>query len=241
MKSLSKLLVSGMFGLSLTTGCFSGTDEKGLEDVYEISSSTSITNTDDKAVEFVLDTSGSMDEEIDGVRKIDSAKESLNTILDSYEGYSQDHPNFQAGLLYFHLGSVQTVIPIGRFNRQSFNEAMKDWSADGGTPLGAALAVAERNLDKTGYFNKYVVLLTDGENTEGRAPEDIYKKIIETNDREDDSQTNVYIVAFNMDESYFRELKELGATVYGAKDGKQLTDVLQENTDMILEAYPDKK
>ena len=77
-------------------------------------------------------------------------------------------------------------------------------------------------------------MLTDGANTVGKNPVEVYKDIIGSNGN--DVPTNLYVIAFDVNSHTFNGLKSLGATVYSAKDGKQLANVLKENTKLILEA-----
>ena len=225
----------GIIGGSLfgTSGCGGATDESNLRDVYDVQSSTQVNNFEGKATEFVIDTSGSMDGRVEGERKIDSAIKASEGVFGDYEDYSKDH-DVMAGILYMPNSHVSKLVPMGKFDRKRLESNIKDLKTSGGTPLGIALAYAERELDKTGYGNKNIVLLTDGANTVGKNPVEVYKDIIGSNGN--DVPTNLYVIAFDVNPYTFNGLKELGATVYSAKDGKQLADVLKENTKLILEA-----
>ena len=226
----------GIIGASLFgIGCEGATDER-ISDVYDVSSSTLVSNFEGKATQFVIDSSGSMDGRVEGERKIDSAIKASVEVFGDYEEYSKDH-NVMAGILYMPNGNVANLAPMGKFDRKGLESKIGTLEPSGYTPLGIALAYAERELDKTGYGNKNIVLLTDGENTTGRDPVEVYKSIIEENVRNpNDVPTNLYVIAFDVNPHTFNGLKNLGATVYSAKDGKQLADVLKQNTKLILEA-----
>jgi hypothetical protein len=227
------IIGASIFGIS---GCGGATDESNLRDVYDVKSLTEVINFEGKATEFVIDTSGSMDERVEGERKIDSAINASVGVFGDYEDYSKDH-DVMTGVLYMPNGNVEKLVPMDKFNREKLELKIKDLKTSEGTPLGIALAYAERELDKTGYRSKNIVLLTDGANTVGKNPVEVYKGIIEENVRNpNDVPTNLYIIAFDVNPYTFNGLKELGATVYSAKDGKQLADVLKENTELILEA-----
>ena len=225
----------GIIGGSLfgTSGCGGATDESNLRDVYDVQSSTQVNNFEGKATEFVIDTSGSMDGRVEGERKIDSAIKASEGVFGDYEDYSKDH-EVMVGVLYMPHGNVEKLVPMDKFDKKRLESKIKDLKTSEGTPLGIALAYAERELDKTGYGNKNIVLLTDGANTVGKNPVEVYKDIIGSNGN--DVPTNLYVIAFDVNPYTFNGLKELGATVYSAKDGKQLADVLKENTKLILEA-----
>ena len=68
-----------------------------------------------------------------------------------------------------------------------------------------------------------------------RAPEQVFKKLIETNKKYDDSETKLFVVAYDTDKRNFRKLEELGAKVYGAKDNAELEKALQDHTNILLE------
>ncbi|MEK6891412.1 MAG: VWA domain-containing protein [Nanoarchaeota archaeon] len=222
------IIGTSLFGL----GCGGSTDES-ISDVYNVQSSTVASNFDGIATEFVIDSSGSMGEKVAGNVKIDSVKKALNEIFGDYESYSKDH-EVMVGVLYMPNGDVRTLVPMGKFNRSDLESKIKNLETSEGTPLGISLAHAERDLDRTGYGNKNIVLLTDGANTVGKNPIEVYKSLIESNGN--DVPTNLYVIAFDVNPYTFDGLKKLGATIYSAKDGKELSAVLKENTKLILEA-----
>src|SRR5262245_15067366 len=54
-----------------------------------------------KAVAFIMDTSGSMDQPLEGKRRIDCAKDSLLRILDLYRAHDEEFHDLDAGLWCF--------------------------------------------------------------------------------------------------------------------------------------------
>ena len=50
-------------------------------------------------------------------------------------------------------------------------------TADGGTPIGQAMITAKKALDATGLSRRHLLIVTDGENTDGFTPEDVAEAI----------------------------------------------------------------
>ena len=179
-----------------------------------------------KSIVFVVDTSGSMDDKLDGVRKIDSAKRAMNNMLEYCKTHDDKHNDLEAGLVRFRYSTPETVIPLEDFNYNSMVSEVQNLIANSNTPLGRSLAVAERDLDSHATGRKYVVLLTDGMNNSGREPDEVFRSIQETNAREGDFPTQLYVVAFDTDRENFAPLQSLGATIFGANQEEELTKVL---------------
>lgn len=208
-----------------------------VEPEYDVSPKTlSSVDLDTKSVMFVIDTSGSMDDAIKGTRKIDSAKQSLLAILETYKKYNDEHYTVEAGLR--DLVSEDPLAPFGKFDYNLLTSKVQSLGIHGGTPLGLALAGAERDLDAHAHGSKYIVLLTDGENNYGRDPAQIFRLIQDTNQASGDSSTELYVVPFNVSKDRFSRLENLGAHVKEARDGSELLEVLKYDTNMILEALP---
>jgi hypothetical protein len=71
-----------------------------------------------------------------------------------------------------------------------------------------------------------VLILTDGLNTAGPAPNVVLPKLKKLA-ADQHSSFSVHFVAFDVDARQFAPLKRLGATVVGAADEKQLNTQLQ--------------
>ncbi|MEK6963272.1 MAG: VWA domain-containing protein [Nanoarchaeota archaeon] len=127
-------------------------------------------------------------------------------------------------------------MPIGDFDYTTLTNKVSQLSATSGTPLGVSLAYAERSLDQLGDGAKSIVLLTDGQNTNGREPEEVFRQIQATNVQSGDRLTELYVIAFDTNPEYFQGLKDLGAHVFSAQDAGQLSTVLGQTKDLILEA-----
>ena len=235
----------GLLTAFLYTGCKARTDEPNQpkDKTYDVAP-TKKRNVDwqKKSLAMVLDTSGSMENKIEGKRKIDSAKESLQGILkrlqQSQQAYQKENPNkynIEAGLFYFDGRTVKCAVPISKLNYNQLSTAVDSMTANGGTPLGIALAYAERSLNTNATGRKYILMLTDGENSTGRSPEKVYTKIKEANTKSQDP-TNLFMAAFATSKTPFADLEKQGAKVVEAKDAEALQRELDQYTTVFLEA-----
>lgn len=241
MKTTTYLIGLSAIGMALI-GC-SKTDEKGDADLYNVTP-LQVRSIDPgrRSVAFIIDTSSSMDGSVSGKRKIDGAKQALKGILEQYKDYNEIHHNVEAGLFYFR-GSFPTTVaqdlPIRPFDYSTLVSRVSSLEANASsTPLGISLAYVERALDRAANGQKNIVLLTDGANTAGKSPESIFASINATNKGIGDSETTLYVVAFDTDPENFRKLREHGAIVYGAKDARELEKVLAGSTEAILAEQP---
>ena len=117
---------------------------------------------------IVLDASGSMNEDINGVRKIDAAKSALKEVL------KQLSPNVYVGLVVFSAKGVKDdwIYPLGPRDDGKLTAAIDLPQPQGNTPLSKYIKIgADRLLQERkkqfGYGTYRLLLLTDGEETEG--------------------------------------------------------------------------
>jgi hypothetical protein len=71
-------------------------------------------------------------------------------------------------------------------------------------------------------FRKYLLVLTDGENTRGLEPEAVAREIF----RKSEGAVQVYFVAFDTSPEKFAFLKQVGGEVIGAGTGTELRTAL---------------
>ena len=70
--------------------------------------------------------------------------------------------------------SVETLRPIQLYDRAAIRQALARLPRPGGgTAIGEALREARPDLYRAGVFRKYLLVVTDGDNTNGRRPEDV--------------------------------------------------------------------
>ena len=109
--------------------------------------------------------------------------------------------------------------PIAPYDRAAVREVLATLPRPGGgTAIGDAMREARPDLYRAGVFRKYVLVVTDGENTTGRSPDLVAREIW----RKSEGAVQVYFVAFDTSPEAFGFLKEAGGDVIGAGTGDEL-------------------
>jgi uncharacterized protein YegL len=121
----------------------------------------------------------------------------------------------------------RSVIPMGPPDRTRAAAAIAKLEAEGGTPIGQAMITAKQALDATGLSRRHLLLVTDGENTDGYRPERVAAAI---GKRPAAEQPSMYFVAFDVEESRFSALRDAGGLVLSAANARELNNTL----DMLL-------
>lgn len=117
-------------------------------------------------MELVLDSSGSMAEDAQGGTRIDIAKESLHTVIDSLPDAAQVGLRVYGATIDTGPGSCedsQQVVEIGADNRDELRAAVDGYTPLGETPIAYALQEAAKDLGDEGQ--RTIVLVSDGEPT----------------------------------------------------------------------------
>ena len=126
------------------------------------------------AVAILVDTSGSMKDTAPGDSrpKFVVAREALEAMLDATDARrSPSGPDFpiKVGIYSFSSSAVR-LLPIQPYNRATVRAALARLpSPGGGTAIGDAMRTARPDLYRAGVFRKYLLVVTDGDNTSGRA------------------------------------------------------------------------
>jgi Ca-activated chloride channel family protein len=113
---------------------------------------------------LVLDVSGSMWGVIDGKSKIEIAREVVSDLLKTWPS------NKDLGLVaYGHrekgdCADIETVIPVGKLEQQSFDQKVRSLVPKGKTPMVASIRQAAEAL-KYSEDAATVILVSDGEET----------------------------------------------------------------------------
>ncbi len=178
------------------------------------------------AVAILVDTSGSMRETAPGDTrpKYIAAQEALEAMLDATDAFVTRRPDFPIKIgVYSFSSNVRTLRPIEKYDRAAIREALSHIPRPGGgTAIGEALHEARPDLYRAGVFRKYLLVVTDGENTSGRNPENVAREIYQKSD----GAVQVYFVAFDTSPEKFAFLKEVGGDVIGAGTGPELRSAL---------------
>jgi hypothetical protein len=178
------------------------------------------------AVAILVDTSGSMKERAPGDSrpKYVVAQEALEAMLDATDAFVAKRPDFPIKIgIYSFSSGVRTLRPIQPYDRGAIRATLDSLpKPGGGTAIGEALREARPDLYRAGTFRKYLLVVTDGENTSGRDPEDVARDIF----RRSEGAVQVYFVAFDTSPDKFAFLKEVGGDVIGAGTGAELRQAL---------------
>jgi Mg-chelatase subunit ChlD len=178
------------------------------------------------AVAILIDTSGSMREKAagDSRPKYVVAQEAIETMLDATDAFVKKRPDFPIKVgIYSFSSSVRTLRPIQSYDRAAIRQALDILPRPGGgTAIGEALREARHDLYRAGVFRKYLLVVTDGDNTSGRDPETVAREIFSKSQ----GAVQLYFVAFDTTPQKFAFLKEVGGDVIGAGTGDELHKAL---------------
>jgi len=174
------------------------------------------------AVAILVDTSGSMRDDAPGDSrpKYVVAQEALEATLDATEAFIAKRPDFPIKIgIYSFASGVRVLLPIQPYDRAAVRGALaRVPRPGGGTAIGEALAEARPDLYRAGVFRKYLLVVTDGENTRGREPDRVAREIF----AKSEGGVQIYFVAFDTSAEKFGFLKEVGGDVVSAGSGPEL-------------------
>ena len=186
------------------------------------------------AAAILIDVSGSMDDSVTGIDgqkepKIEIARRAARDLVDQFAKYATDHPaeDVRLGIYEFSRRrgdpDCRAVIPMGPPDRTRAEAAIAKLEADGGTPIGQAMITAKLELDGTGLSRRHLLLVTDGQNTDGFAPERVAQGISR---RPEAERPSMYFVAFDVEASRFARMRDAGSLVLSAANARELNDTL---------------
>ena len=182
------------------------------------------------AASVVIDVSGSMEQRIRGERtaKIDVAKRAAMDLVEQFRRYAADHPKetVQLSILEFSGrdgDDVREIVPMGPPDLDRARTAIEKMRPQGGTPIGDAIIAAKRRLDATGLARRHLLVITDGENTDGPEPGDV---VLAIGRRPEAERPSVYFVAFDIEASRFKDVQTAGGLLLSAASGKALGETI---------------
>jgi Mg-chelatase subunit ChlD len=198
--------------------------------------------TPDKAVEardglaaaILIDVSGSMAETVagrDGRKepKIDIARAAALDLVNQFASYAQDHKDEPVQLALYEFSrrsgepDCRTILPMAAPDRDQAATALQRLRADGGTPIGQAMIVAKRALDDTGLLRRHLLVVTDGANTDGVAPDRVATAI---GKRPEAERPSIYFVAFDVEANRFSRVRDAGGLILSAANASELNNTL---------------
>jgi len=175
------------------------------------------------SVAILLDQSGSMDDSPASggdEKKYVVARRALAQVLAQTDSFVVKQPGFPVNVgLYTFDSGVQSVLPIAPFNRQALETALQELpEPNGNTAIGDAMQQATADLYAAGTIRKYLLVVTDGENTAGREPDLVAREI----ERRSEGAVKIFLVAFDIDAEKFAFVNEVRGTVIEAKNALAL-------------------
>jgi hypothetical protein len=187
------------------------------------------------AVALLVDTSGSMGRAVrdsDGARrpKLDIAKRAGKRVVEKLRDFTDTHPGrpLKLGLYQFSGSAARRLGPFDLLDPERAVSDLEKLTLGSGTPIGEAMILGKRDLDRSGLTKKHLILLTDGENTEGRDPASVAAALASL---PSEDQAGLYFIAFDVEASRFKAIKDAGGTVLEASSAPELDQCL----DYILE------
>ena len=178
------------------------------------------------AVAILVDTSGSMRDDAPGDSRPKHvvAQEALEAMLDATDAFIAKRPDFPIKIgVYSFSSNVRKLRPIEAYDRSAVRSALASLPRPGGgTAIGEAMREARPDLYRAGVFRKYLLVVTDGDNTSGRSPDQVAREIW----HKSEGAVQVYFVAFDTSPQKFAFLKEVGGDVISAGTGAELRTAL---------------
>jgi uncharacterized protein YegL len=209
---------------------------------------------DGVALAIIYDTSGSMHDPVRDTNgrpspKYVIANRALAAVAKQIQAFAAGPAGsatrkVYAGLFVFSGNTARQAVKFGPFDEAALEQFARTFaSPNGNTPLGNALTVASRAVLDSPLSRKHVLVITDGLNTEGPAPEVVLPRLkLQAEQRH--ASLGVHFVAFDVAAQQFDAVKKLGATVVGAADEKQLNSQLEfilQRKILLEEEEPVKK
>jgi Mg-chelatase subunit ChlD len=200
----------------------------------QLAPATAVAQKEGLAAAILIDASGSMDDEVEAEngrdeQKIEIARRAARDLVEQFVRYAEAHPGeaVQLGLYEFSERSgepdCRPIVSMGVPDRERAAAALRRVRAKGGTPIGNAMIAAKRELDATGLTRRHLLVVTDGENTDGFAPERVATAIARRPELE---RPSIYFVAFDIEARRFDRVRDAGGLVLGAANARELNDTL---------------
>ena len=188
-----------------------------------------------KAV-IIFDASGSMWGQINGVTKIEIARDTLKNVLKEW------NPNVELGLtLYGHrskgdCNDIETVIPVGRVDKESIIATVMRIKPKGKTPLSRSLKKVAKEIKYT-QEKATIILISDGKETCDPNPCRVAKEL-----EKNGIDFVVHVIGFDVDKKTAQELgciaKATGGEYFPAKNATALNNAMKSIVKKVEIAEP---
>jgi hypothetical protein len=199
----------------------------------QLAPTSSVPARDGLAAAVLIDVSGSMEQRVAGgggrERKIDVARRAVQGLVAEFDRYASDHPDEPVMLGIYEFSrrdDAPDLRPVFEMRVLSGAAQIGDLAkvvAEGGTPIGSAMIAAKHQLDATGLSRRHLLVVTDGENTDGIGPDHVTAAI---GRRPEAERPSIYLVAFDIEANQFTSVRDAGALLLAAGNAKELTDTL---------------
>ncbi|MBN2910613.1 VWA domain-containing protein [Polycladomyces sp. WAk] len=194
-------------------------------------------------IEVLLDSSGSMAEQIGGKTKMDLAKEAINQFVASMpQGASV------ALRVYGHKGSNQNkdkaiscnssevVYPLGAYDNQKFQSSLNKFTPTGWTPLALAIRSAQQDLSAQSNAENIIYIVSDGVETCGGNPVQEAQQLHNSN-----VKAVVNIIGFDVDNAGQKALQQVaqsgGGTYYTVNNQEDLKAYFNQQYDELSKKW----
>ena len=228
-------LFAGLLAFAGCQGSGSSTSAPGINPIEEmLRSRTPVAPQEGIAAAILMDTSGSMNDDVadvggDKKPKIDIARRAATDCLRQFEEFARKNPERRVlvGVYEFssreHQPSCRKVVALGPPDASSAAAAIAAMRPSGGTPIGNAIIQAKLDLDATGMARRHILVVTDGENNVGYSPGDVANALTQIPEEE---RASLYFVAFDVAADRFTSVKDAGGLVLAAASGSDLKQTL---------------
>jgi uncharacterized protein YegL len=165
---VSKLLLWIVVVLAVEAMLYNGILARAEQDTGRVASNDSSQERTQDNIVVVIDASGSMNDKMQGGRRIDVAKRSLLSVLEKTPNTTN------VGILVFNgagKSGAWWLAPLGPLDLPRVKAELAKLQPNGGTPLGESMRVAADTLlgqrgKQLGYGTFRMLMLTDGEATD---------------------------------------------------------------------------
>ncbi len=221
---------------------------KGYEITFGENFKKGLASQDDLGISIIVgvDTSGSMGETArgDNAPKYRIASQSMSEIVGFLESiyntqFKKENLKLKLGILKFS-SSVDVLYDLTEMDMEKFKDLKRivgnpnTFSPDGGTAIGDTMEKGIEMLSQSGTIFRSLIVITDGENTQGVDPAKVMKAMVENRNNKNTEDYPVLtstiltsFVGFDINASVFQNLNDLGARVTSAQNREQLNQSLR--------------
>lgn len=186
------------------------------------------------AAAILVDTSGSMEDDVPGVdnagtAKIVIARRAVTNLIRQFEEFAQKNPDKRIKVGVYEFSSrgdqphCRQVVALGPPDSGKAADALERMIPEGGTPIGDAMIRAKLDLDRTGMSRRHMLVVTDGKNNKGYSPGDVASAIAR---QPEEGRVSLYFVAFDIGADRFSRVKDAGGLVLEAANERDLNQTM---------------